>query len=123
MAINSQEILDSKSKKYGASENQRFARECLRAINFAVARLDQDGLAEASLIDSIGEDVVLDAKYEDVLDAGVDFFLQRAGEWSIEDGRDYEKEFTSGLARVQGEYFLDATGNDIHGKLGDPDDF
>ena len=120
MAINSQAVFDAKANKYGGAHSTRFQEAYVRSVNHVIRDFDNYGnVSGVSAVTGIEEDVGLEAKWETCFDVGVDYYLQRSGEWSVDDKRDYYREYRDQLARVQAEYFLDYESNEAFGKLGD----
>ena len=120
MSISTQRLYDLCVNKFGGQAGDRLKPLFIEAVNNVQRDLTlRSHVSGLTSVTSEATDIAVDADYEGVVLSGIFYYLQRDYEWASDDERDYQAEYYAGLRLVQGQYFVDATDNEVYARLGD----
>jgi len=122
MAIDVQEMFDSRVDKYGATqENEEFIQDFFYAIKRVCYDLESPkvGLTVATVPTDFDTDIDVDEKFWSAVSHGIDVYLHDTGRWGHADEDKLLRDYNIYLGRAHTEVMTDAaTAETLYTRLG-----
>lgn len=106
MAINVQDLISAKARKFGASESSTdFIQTCIDSINYIISDINERLYTETVLVDSADDTIDLDqSTYQGLISLGLDYYLADTGSWTIQNLDGVKARYLDKMKTVQMNY-------------------
>lgn len=121
MSIQVQDLLTSKSRKFGASEESvQFQYVFLDALNNVLGDIENVVGEATSKVSRASETIDLDEMdYRQVMSIGLDFYIGESAEYTVQSLESLERKYKNALRVAHSIYFVDQSPDGILGDLDD----